>query len=55
MRRCITVLAVTIPPYAAFFSRVISGVSGISRELSTRSVTGALESFGAGSNSIEED
>jgi hypothetical protein len=43
------------PPHAASFSRVIIGVSGISGEFSGRLITKALESFGAGSSSVEGD
>jgi hypothetical protein len=34
---------------------VISGISGISKGLSTRSITETLKAFGAGSNSVEGD
>jgi hypothetical protein len=43
------------PPHAASFLRVIIGVSGISGEFSGCLITKALESFGAGSSSVEGD
>jgi hypothetical protein len=54
MRECITVLAmiVLLTPHL-FKGGTAAGVSGISGEFSGRLVTKALESFGAGSSSIE--